>query len=663
MKNVRPCPLPEPLIRDLGLRRAYGVPLATIVLLTLGASAQAQTTFVAEPSMTKRPLDVEVTPNGLVAVVRGHAPSAIAADGLTFVDTATGIKLTPSSCVTSAGQGGYFWGPNPNSDRQPSDSLRLTNSRAILVGSRDTDNNSSHDKTYIDVLAIDPSGQPPSITCLAHHEAGIPTSASQSAGWTNDVQITPDESFAILNSSNWIHVVDMSDGSIAQSFNIGGFPAGGCFPEDAVDSVAATNETAIVLTTRMDQVQSVGPRMRTWVYMIDLTTTPPVIALEHKLYTPPPIGMAQQHDYWPHDVTITPNGSLAIVTASRVTAIYDLVQHAFVARDAPLVTARRRIYNEIVDSVETTDSFFVTIATDEVAYDFPQFSGVTSYWVVDVYSIPPQTSPSDPEVMIPKRTWKLRDYMNTSVIPPAYQGTSLIHETPHDLAVDETEAVAVIRTELFNLIVTGLDEPDPQNIGFVMNADWLGVANFRDASKTFVSDSVLIPPGFVKHIPDNGQNPPPQGVFHYALTLGAESKNNPSGIGVPWVARVNVIDLKASPPAVVHVFKVQDHATFPYIYPADLHVGPAPRQFTLRCEAQPWDVSDSGVLGGRDFVQFSIDPPFIDPPNVPSSEIARIGARGRVWAVDSLAVGRFNATSVGETLASSTGHIHVVRVQ
>ncbi len=597
--------------------------------------------------MSKRPLDVEVTPNGLVAVVRGHAPGFDAIDGLTFVDTTTGVKLNKSGCGT-AGQGGYFYTSN---DFQPSDSLRVTNSRAILVGARDTDNNGSHDRTYIDVLAIDMSG--PTVTCLAHHEQGSTTSPNLQAGWTNDVEITPDESFAIVNSSNWIHVINLSNGTIAQAFNIGSFPTGPCFAGDSVDSIATTNDTAVVTTTRIGFVNPPWYFTRTWVYLIDLVgSSTPTIQLEHELTGPLP---TEEKDFWPHDVAITPNGSLAIVTANNAVALYDLSQHAFLARDRVVLPSghyyRRRYFSDIVDSIEPTDSWFVTIATDEVYLLQGQTQILTSFWTIDAYSIPPQISPSNPEDMYPKRSWRMRDYMNTTVIPPTYQGIPMTVDSPHDLAIDEQEAVAVIRSGAFNLVLTGLDEPDAQNMGLVMDFDLGGIANNYAPANTFVSDSVLIAPGFVKHLPE-GQ--PGQGVFHYALTLGSEWKTvgtPPFQYQAPWAARVHVIDLKLTPPAVVHTFRVEDSSTFPHIYPADFHLGPGPREFVLRCNALP---NDSGVIGGRDFVRYSLDP---------LSELRRIGGQGRVWAVDSMEVGRFNATSVGETPASSTGFVHVVHVQ
>ena len=602
--------------------------------------------------MSKRPLDMAVTPNGLVAVVRGHAPGSDVTDGLTFVSTTTGFALPKSSCDSNAGEGGYFYGPFPY-DYQPSDSLQVTNSRAILIGSRDTDTNGLQDMTFIDVLAIDVAATQPVITCLAHHEEGSTTVPGQIAGWTNDVALTPDESLAIVNSSNWIHVIDLATGAISQSFNIGTPPWNGPgFAGDSVDSVAATNDTAIVTTTRYGLISGQNSFTRTWVYLLDLSGANP--PYEHELTGSLP---TTEKDFWPHDVVITPNGQYGIVTANNAVAVYDLAQRTFLARHM-LTTGtydgRRRFFSDIVDSVEATDEWFVTIATDQFLNSMPASCGLgtqieSNYWIADVFELPPNSSPD----MTPRRTFRLRDdpLVGTSTCGPTYAGLEMISDKPHDLAIDDSEALAVIRTANFNLVLTGLDEPDPQDISMVKLLDRKGVLNNNPLTNSFVSDSVLIPPGFVKHLPE-GQ--PGQGVFHYALTLGAEWKTVgtfPNQYGAPWVARVDVLDLTVSPPAVALTFEIKDTSEFPHIYPADLHAGPGPREFTLRCNAQPYD---SGVVGGRDFIRFDLDP---------LGEVARIGAEGRVWAVDSLEVGRFNATSVGDDTSSSTGFVHVVRVQ
>lgn len=542
-------------------------------------------------------------------------------------------------------------------DFQPSDSLLVTNSRAILVGARDTNGDGAHDTTYIDVLAIDMSVQPPTVTCLsqAHHVVGL-VNGNQMAGWTNDVELTPDESLAIVNSSNWIHVVDMNTGLIAQAWNIGSTPfAGPCFAGDSVDSVVATNDRALVTSTRVSHQSGQWSFTRAWVYVLDLTGSNP--PYEHQLTGSLP---TTDRDFWPHDVTITPNGQYGIVTANNAVAIYDLPQRTFLARHQFEIPGsgddRRRFFSDIVDSVEATNDWFVTIATDQKWYapgppgcqqNPPPPLYESNVWVVDVYSLPP----SGPD-LIPKKTFNLRTdpLFGWNGCYPTYDGFPWVTDKPHDLAIDEAEAMAVIRTTNFNLVVTGLDE-DPQNITLVKMLDFMGVGNNINAANTFVSDSVIIPPGFVKHVP---QGQPGQGFFKYALTLGSEWKN----IGTPtvpnmrpWVARVNVIDLTPNPPSVVHTFEVKDLSPAPHLYPADLHAGPASREFVLRCNSLP---DDPGSSVGRDFWRFSLDP---------LDDLAQFGGSGRVWAVDGIEVGRFNATSVGENPFAGTGFVHVTRVQ
>lgn len=626
-------------------------------LIGLDIADAQQTTFIGEPQTTKRPLDVEVTPNGLVAVIRGHAPTTTGADGLVFVDTTTGLKLTlQGSCHVNTGQGGYFYSSN---DYQPSDSLRVTNSRAILIGARDTNNDGAHDRTYIDVVGIDTTASTPTVACLAHYEQGSTTSTSLQAGWTNDVEITPDESFAIVNSSNWIHVIDMATGALAAAFNIGSLPyAGPCFAGDSVDSIATTNSTAIVTTTRVGLVAPPWTFMRTWVYMIDLEASPsPTIALEHELMGPLP---TTELDYWPHDVTVTPNGSYAIVTANNAVGVYDMVNNAFLARDGTFapqggVSTRSRNFSDIVDSVETTNTRFVTLANDDVFCSPTSFSKL---WIVEVYQLPPQPDAQMEIAPLPGGSYRLRSFTTGGDCTPTYlppdgsPSVTLFADIPHDLAVDSDKNVAVVRTKLHNLILTDLVSPDAQDLV----RDWSsGVANNEPgsttiaATNTFVSDSVLIAQPFIQQVL------PPAGpeIHHYALTLGSEWTYVASTQKYwPKKAKVDVIDLNLTPPSRVHTFEVVDSSSFPFIYPADLRLGPVGREFVVRCNAQP--NFEPGTAGGRDFVRF-------DLPSL--TEVTRLGGSGRVWAVDGIEVGRGRATSVGEDKVSSTGFVHVVGIQ
>jgi hypothetical protein len=550
------------------------------------------------------------------------------------VDTASGLTLQINSCASNAGFGGVV---------NPSDFVRVTNSRAILIGGRDTNFGGGEDRTYIDVLSFDMNTNPPTVNCIGHHEVGSTAAAHLWAGYVNDVELTPDESLAIVNSQNWIHVIDMSSGSIAAAFNIGTAPyAGACTPGFAADSVVTTNETAVVATTRL--TPSPNSRSRPWVYLIDLVGPgTPAIVLEHELS-----GTSNEdlRDFDPHDVVITPNGSFAVVSASDVVGVYDLGQHTFLARHLSTLDPggrRLRFFSEIVDSVETTDSRFVVTAYDE-KLEVPQSgaSYTTRLWTADVFAMPPATGPD----MAPLWSYELRDYTVWDGFHVKYNGTILFTDIPHDLAIDAEKNMAVFKTRMFNVVLTDLANPDDPDR--VLDLRFFGIANNWAASQTFVSDSVLIAPPFAQHVlPGQGS-----GIHHYALTLGASKSAGTFPNEYPIEATIDVIDLNLTPPARVHSFVVKDPAEVQLLYPADFHLGPGAREFVLRCTAYPNDPPPA--VGGRDFVRFNLGT---------LTEVARIGGSGNVFAVDSMEVGRTKAVSLGEQASTSTGFIHVVDVQ
>jgi len=107
---------------------------------------------VVEASIGARPVDLEVTPNGAVAVVRGNVP---------LDDTASDYKVSLWSTRTTDPQQAHIV-PTPantvgrgnlavSATGLPlfSDAVAVTNDRVIAIGS-----NAAQDRTYVDILAI-----------------------------------------------------------------------------------------------------------------------------------------------------------------------------------------------------------------------------------------------------------------------------------------------------------------------------------------------------------------------------------------------------------------------------------------------------------------------------------------------------------------------------
>lgn len=549
-----------------------------------------------------------MTPNGRLAIVRGHAPGNDRIDGITVVDTSTGNKLPLQGSHPNTGLGGY---------RNPSDFVQATNSRAILIGGRDTDTIPGEDTTYVDVLAFDMATTPPTVTCISHHELGGP---SQPAGRVSDVEITPDETFAIVNSRNWIHVVRLSDGSIAQGFYLYAAPyAGYCEPGFQADSVATTDTTAVVTTTRLETSGAVT-KSRVWVYLIDLSEAQdPAVQFEHNLSysdTFDPV------DYDPHDLAITPNGQFAVVAASEVVGVYDLTSKTFLARYKTLDQGIR-LFSETVDSVVVTNSRAVVVGKDRAGAQ-PPYSHL---WTLYTFALPPD--PASYPAMSPLYSFSSRTLGNGYSLDP-----------PHDLAIDSSGTKAVIRTFNHAVVLTDLNAVPPSAPTLTLFD--LGAATPQrvggQSQWAFASDSVQIAPDFWVEVPIGGGS----GHRHYAMVTGYNTTTRD--------AYVDVIDLASSPPSAAHTFTIDDPTPEDLrILPADIELGIA-RDFWVRFDA-PGEPT-AGLGTGLDVGHFGLDP---------LAEIAFFGGKGKVWAVDSMVRRRAVAGSVAEDVQFGTGLVHIVR--
>jgi hypothetical protein len=427
--------------------------------------------WVVEGSVDVLPLDLAVSPDGIFAVVRGTQDSAaVPPDIVSFWELSAGIRFFATGC-TSGWAGG-------TAEREFSDLVGATNSRAITIGSNSSTGIGAHNQTFIDVMAIDTTIDPPAASCV--NNLLIPGgTASTMAGDANDVAISWNGAYAVVSHRNWIHVISMASGAVAAAFNIGANAAGPCSPDGAVDSVAATRTRAIVTTNRFVQ------NNRTWVYIVSLAQSPPVILLETV------IGNGQaQDDQHPHDVAVTPDGSRAVVASNGVVALFDLTAGTllgFVEDDNA-----RRDWDTLRDSVEinSTGTRAVVICDNNAQGPLPR----PFDWRVQVFDITQATLGA-----------ALATYDDDPQVP----------DMAHDLAITPDGNQAVVRAGKDILLVSNLTTPPATQTNIVSTGDPL-------RGEVFCSDSIVTTNETAVTIGTDGL-PTPQGIVDF-VTLSSATK-------------------------------------------------------------------------------------------------------------------------------------------
>jgi hypothetical protein len=473
---------------------------------------------------------------------------------------------------------------------KPSDRVEVTNEWGVSIGTGISSLGFSSDETYIEVFDVDTPAAGDLVQFVITPTLGDYN--TDRAGNTHDLAITRDAKWAVVNSQNWIHLLRLIDSTTTPptvtytGFNIGANVAGPCDPNAAVDSVAVTNERAVVTTSRPSEALFGLPV--TWVYIIDLTpVTGPVIVLEHELA--PPVDFEpddESDDERPHDVAITPTrdggGTLAVVTTNHATAFYDLVTNSFVKSD--FNRDYRRRYQVQVDSVELTGKTAVTIA-DLVG-------GAATKWAVRIYDLTPPTFPI------------VADYQDP--LPP--EGGS----RAHDLAIDWDFDKGLVRTSFSNVVITSLTSPPPtgQVVSSPNNSDAYAFESFRNGTgeSVFSSDSVAL------GIEQNG------GLF--GVTIGGTT----DAFGI-YRGYVDIIDLGVTPPVVNQIAILPDVAdTFVGCVPLDLAIAFNQTDVVVR-SADGW--SQAAGFVGPDLTQIDL---------ATGAVLKSWGGNGICGATDALAV-------------------------
>lgn len=603
--------------------RGFVLPFAAIALAaTSVASPRPQFSPQEYGLGSAYPVDVAVGYNGRHAGVRSafpsSGPSAPNANGVTFWDL--------TSATAPSGSTSNFSLPGEPVDValvgfgfQPSDCIEMTNNQAVTIGSGfSAFASGSHDQTYIDLFTRNVTTGVWSHS--ATHTVGPTTTTVmpwEQAGHANDLAITRDGDFAIINDTNYIHRLEMATGtllSINIGYNWGPFPGTPglsdnlCTPNSAVDSIALTNETAVITTSRLEPAGVIV----TWVYLVDIANW--TILLEQRIA---PTTIVAEAAFRPHDVAITPDQTLAVVVSNRMVSLFDLVNNTWLATDYSGWASRE--YQRQVDSVEVTNDRAVILSDDLVA-------GVRR-WAIDVYAISATAT-------TPLQT--LQKYLD-----PAGQNEP--NSLSHDLAITRDGKRALVRTSFDNIYITDLvtpptqlalpSLPSPNNSNAHEYLNYTFIGNYT----AFSSDSVVIV--------DDGDT-------QIAVTIGA---------AVPLFGTltgyVDFIDLGAATPSVV--WKAIAPTGAEGSLPLDLEATRDRAELVVRT-SNPF--VDPSLSSGNDVNFFSTSAPFTLQQGY--------GGTGFVMGLDSLAVGtsgggtssaRKRIVSVSESsLTVPDGRVHLV---
>jgi hypothetical protein len=530
---------------------------------------------------------------------------------------------------------------SPLAAYQPSDRIQLTNMVGVSIGA----GGAAMDETYIEVFDT----STPSLRY--QHVEGPPPSGSLDwatlrAGFAHDVAITRDGVWAVVNSDNWIHVVDLVN-DIVYPFNIGHYDFSDpdedpvvrrrpCTPNYAVDSVEVTNDRAVVTTARQHD-DPLNPVWTTWVYIVDLSHTSgtPKIVLEHEIVDPvTPYDFPTEFGDWPHDLAISSHTDqlasgvvLSVVATRHSVAAFDLVTNTFL--NSYFDKDEKREYQWQVDSVEMTGKMAVVLS-DRTGPNGERwqikFFAVNDSVGLDPTNLPIYTAPDEGEL-----------------------------DRAHDLAISRDHDKGLVRTSLHNVVLENLSSPPPAPLALPPilspnSSDAHQYRNFQSATghNVFSSDSVLI---------GTMQTDVATGVSHLmAVTIGA-TRNSPG----QWDGAADVIDLNAATPSVLQQVQV-----LPNGYgsggcmPLDLAISFGQSQVVVR-SADPQAESNSAA--GADLAYITILP-------VGSIGVAtQHGGNGAPMGLDSLAVPPLSGfvhtgrriLSIAQDVFTGLDYVHIAR--
>ena len=536
-----------------------------------------------------------------------------------FYNAQTGVELAASSCGTDPSRSYGLLGPIVNGVNKAypfSGLVAINNGRAIVVGSA-YNLVSQTDETHVYIVDIGQS--PPTPTCLQQHV--LVTTGATAHFMAHDVAISPDGMWAVLNEALWWHVFNLRTGALVLSREHGGQV------DSLVDSVEVTNSRAVVV-----YYKALSGQAHAFVDIIDLlgpsgpvqmtsTSHPNYIevasaGLANQGYSPP---------FYPHDLSITPDGQGVAITMDKGVAAYRLSDGFFLGASGD---GQDRNYPDVggqVDSVETT-------LNEAVAIGFTNVAG-GALWQVRVLAFNFTASPP------------------TFLPVAAFTNVGLPLVEPHDLAVTASAGNDVNHMALVSAngqaIVVGNLGSTPVVEAFATAPAGTGgivVSNYSSAPKTRTSDSAFFAPPPIL-LPPNAYN----GVVS-GTSLNLATGRDRAAVMYFSISAAGVGGAGAS---AKYLFQ-GDASNVEQTRCADLAVIPLTSGLALRSSAPPDQLdANACALGGRDYIQFKItNPVSTDPVSFGYGYETDFGGRGSTWAaVDSVVAARFFIASVGETLA------------
>jgi hypothetical protein len=494
-------------------------------------------TYLQQFQILRSPDDVAVTPGaGGIAVVRAseHYPDLISGpigngDEIIVVKTTDGSRATNLSACTNFGL---------STPSGASDLIAINSQRAVLLGQKHF---GGSETSYVHVLDLtDVYGAGPK--CLpggSWQKAG--------AGYVNDVAITPDGRYAVVNHKGWISVFTIDGTSVPAPVEI---PTLGADPSYQKNSVVMTQSRGTQSPIKCVVVTNAksGALDRTWVYVLDLSTSTP--ALEATLE----INASNQgDDNPPHDVQLTPDDSMAVVSAGGVVALIKLDPLGMTTgivgeyRDVGAL----RVYDLLADSLVVTNTQAVALAD----------IGGLQNWQADVFDISTTTG------LTHKRT-------DSGV------------GQPHDLARSNDGVTVVIRTTEDIVVIDHIQLAAPSIVTTLLPSHSGRLSVFET---TF--DSVDVSRAWVQPFPDGT---PGDGTRHYAAVLGHDTSTAVPG------TRVEIVDLGVSPPVIVHTELIVDPSYPGGAFPSSIQLRAGGQGFAVRCNAAPHDIDPDAAPAGYD---------------------------------------------------------------
>lgn len=608
-------------------RCAYGVIVAAILASDVHATPlQSGGTYLKQLTIERVPEDVAQHPTGNgVAVVRSvqrDVSGGVVASGdeIVVIKMSTGERGALKDPATGLDFAGH--GLTPTISASDLVGIADTVQCAVLIGQRHVGPTSQF-VTAVNVVDLSDAygggGNDSVVTTKWVSDPGF--------GFVNDVGVSSNLCYAVVNHKNEARVFDMdptpagaqTQWAISLVANPGTELADPTFQRD---SVVVTNSSepgapnrAVVVTSRKDLTPTVT---QVTVLGLEVSTDPNPVVKELEVLLIPTVPDDVTRE--PHDVALTPNSHMAVVVATDVVALFDLIgaTPALVGADYTSNSVPRS-YATLADSVVLTDTYAVTLGATATG------------WQADVYSI------------------------STSALTKVHTLTGT--GQPHDIdrsadgifvAIRTTEDVVIIKNPL-NGTLDRTDIPSPSG-PLVLN------------SGNFQYDSIVVTRKW--SVGGSGGFSLPR---QYAAVIARDVSPFPT-------ARVDIIDLYhagSSSPYNVTSIDLPAKAGEPgNVVPASLKLLPGGRGVSVSTVGSPYNVDPESLVGTPDLEQgtdawlISLeDTPTVTNPPTPKGIVYQCEREGYPHAcTDPLEASAARAISLSSAPSINEGYIHTVQI-